>query len=317
MDHFSQITDSEWQIMRILWEKSPLTATEVTDRLFRTKAWSLTTVKTFLCRLTEKKIIAYDLCGRSYLYTPLVTERHCVEQEMKAVLNRVYGGELHFETDHFRFYGDPQQDYIERLGRSIEEQYRRLATDFEFVLAEKQMVYVYATQSRLHSALGDFNGPSWLRAGWGWDVLHIAPESCFTDLSPENALLHVFVQRMIAQINPYAPYWVQQGVSAYESKWLNAEKIRNLIRDDRYRRDLDTVRKLTIKYDDFKVAGGYELSYTVIEYIVQIRGHAGLLAFIRNPEAWLGAYGADGVDFWSGWKTFIEQKYASKEVMKP
>lgn len=303
--------------MRVLWETSPLSATEVTDRLFHVKAWSLTTVKTFLTRLVEKKIVAYEIQGRTFLYTPLVTERHCVQQEMKAVLNRVYGGEIHLETEHFVFYGDNATDYIQRLGKAIETEYIRLSGDFEFILQSKQMVYVYATQSRLHSALGDPHGPSWLRAGCGWDILHIAPESCFTDLSAEAALLHVFVQQMMGQINPFIPYWLQQGIAAYESHWLDEARIQTMFRENQRRPDLDVVRNLTMKYDDFRTAGGYELSFTVVEYIVNRYGHPGLLACLRRPEAWMAERHDDGSDFWSGWQIFAERKYGDKGAMKP
>jgi predicted transcriptional regulator len=49
-----RISDAELTIMEILWERAPLTATDVASRLPDDRAWSLPTVKTLLSRLLRK-----------------------------------------------------------------------------------------------------------------------------------------------------------------------------------------------------------------------------------------------------------------------
>ena len=123
------ITKSEWQIMRILWEKEYSTSSEITDALASSKEWSPTTVKTFLARLVKKEAISYEVEGRVYKYYPLVTEMECVKQVMGGLIQQVYGGALNYQTDNFRFYGDNDKDYIKLLANSLEENYERISSD--------------------------------------------------------------------------------------------------------------------------------------------------------------------------------------------
>ena len=49
-----QISDAEWEIMKVLWQAPGLTANEVAERLADTKQWHLKTVRTLLDRLLKK-----------------------------------------------------------------------------------------------------------------------------------------------------------------------------------------------------------------------------------------------------------------------
>ena len=50
-----RISEAEHAVMEALWEASPLTATEVSDKVSGQRGWSLATVKTLLSRLVAKK----------------------------------------------------------------------------------------------------------------------------------------------------------------------------------------------------------------------------------------------------------------------
>ena len=51
-----KISDSEWKVMEILWEKGAATQSEVMDAL--TEGWNKNTVYTFLSRLEHKGLVA-------------------------------------------------------------------------------------------------------------------------------------------------------------------------------------------------------------------------------------------------------------------
>ncbi len=311
MDRRNLITDSEWQVMRVLWENSPQTAAQITFTLFDAKEWGPTTVKTFLSRLTAKELIAYERQNKGYSYYPIVSERYCVKQEMKAVLNRVYGGKILLETEHFLFYGDNNPSYIRKLADSLEEQYPRLTRDLEYTQKEKQMVYVYSSQKRFHSALGLENGPAWLRAGWEWDILHIAPEATFVNLNPALAIVHVFAEVIVHQINETLPLWLLQGVAAYESHWLTKDQIIDAIEKNQDHLDIHSIKDLTNRYDEFKENRGYELAYTVIEHIVKTYGHVKLVRFIKTPELLSMHFACEEARFWQDWLVFVKSQYLS------
>jgi BlaI family penicillinase repressor len=79
--------------MKVLWERSPLTAGEVVDALAHTH-WKPKTIKTLLNRLVHKNAVGFEQEGRGYRYSPLVAEQACVRAEGRSFLQRVYGGAL-------------------------------------------------------------------------------------------------------------------------------------------------------------------------------------------------------------------------------
>ena len=87
-----RISQSELDIMNVLWAESPLAASDVCDALDNNKAWSSRTVKTLLSRLVEKGALATEADGRRYLYTPLVSKEVYATQAAKSLSNRLFGG---------------------------------------------------------------------------------------------------------------------------------------------------------------------------------------------------------------------------------
>lgn len=93
MKKVPRISESEWQVMKVLWDRSPLSASEVVDALAGTQ-WKPKTIKTLLNRLVQKKAVGFEQEGRAYRYYPLVAEQACVRAESRSFLRRVYGGAL-------------------------------------------------------------------------------------------------------------------------------------------------------------------------------------------------------------------------------
>ena len=89
-----RISESEWRVMKVLWERSPLTAGEIVEVLLAQTRWKAKTVKTLLNRLVSKGALGFDRAGRAYRYYPLVSERECVLEESRSFLQLVYGGTL-------------------------------------------------------------------------------------------------------------------------------------------------------------------------------------------------------------------------------
>jgi BlaI family penicillinase repressor len=87
------ISDSEWDVMNVLWSAhSPLAASDVVERLAGLRDWSPRTVKTLLNRLINKGALAYEAEGKRYLYRPRVSREQCVREETRSFLSRVFAG---------------------------------------------------------------------------------------------------------------------------------------------------------------------------------------------------------------------------------
>lgn len=92
MKTLPRISDAEWQVMKVLWGKSPLAANAIVDALEPTTTWNHHTIKTLINRLVKKRVIGFRKEGRRHLFFPRLEEADCVREENRSFLRRVYGG---------------------------------------------------------------------------------------------------------------------------------------------------------------------------------------------------------------------------------
>ncbi len=86
------LSDSEWRIMKQLWERSPSTLGELTKALEPETGWTRATVFVLLKRLIAKNAVRMDENSRSNVYSPLIVREDIAPAETESFLNRVYDG---------------------------------------------------------------------------------------------------------------------------------------------------------------------------------------------------------------------------------
>ena len=102
MKRTPKISDTEWEIMRIVWAQHPITAADIIAQLTAADpSWHPKTARTLLARLVEKKTLDYEERGRAYVYEPRVTEAECVAAASGSFIERVFGGSLTPMLAHF------------------------------------------------------------------------------------------------------------------------------------------------------------------------------------------------------------------------
>ena len=102
MKRTPRISDTEWEIMRVVWTQHPVTAAEIIERLTASDpSWHPKTARTLLARLVGKKALDYEPRGRVYVYEPRVTEQECIAAASGSFLERVFGGALKPMLAHF------------------------------------------------------------------------------------------------------------------------------------------------------------------------------------------------------------------------
>lgn len=94
MTNVSKISDSEWDIMKIIWSNPNCNAMFIIEKLKDNKEWKPKTVKTLIRRLVDKGIVGYEQDGREYKYYSLVNEDECKRIEGSSFLDRVYNGSI-------------------------------------------------------------------------------------------------------------------------------------------------------------------------------------------------------------------------------
>ena len=86
------ITEAEWLILEVLWDRSPAPAEHVVARLSKRTDWHPRTVKTLLHRLVRKDAVSFTRDGKRYLYSARLGREQCVREATRCFLGRIFGG---------------------------------------------------------------------------------------------------------------------------------------------------------------------------------------------------------------------------------
>ena len=81
-----QISDAEWQVMKIIWMQGEQTSTDLIRVLAERFDWSKSTIQTLLARLVEKQCLTRKKEGKSFVYSALLTldqSRDLLVQDIK------------------------------------------------------------------------------------------------------------------------------------------------------------------------------------------------------------------------------------------
>ena len=88
----TKISQSELEVMDVLWRRPGIGASDVAQDLAETKDWSDRTIKTLLARLVEKGVLSTEKEGRRFLYTPIVSRENYAGPAARSFAKRLFGG---------------------------------------------------------------------------------------------------------------------------------------------------------------------------------------------------------------------------------
>lgn len=115
------ITDSEWKVLRLLWQKAPQSAYDLHQQLQDTEQWHRNTLNTLLKRLEQKGAVEAEPYKNLFLYRPRFTEAELVEHVSQTFLERVFGGAVKPLLVHFARKQKLSRKEIDELKRILEE----------------------------------------------------------------------------------------------------------------------------------------------------------------------------------------------------
>ena len=115
-----QISDAEWEVMKLVWELHPVPASDLVARLGREQRWAPRTIKTMLARLVEKGALVYEVEGKRFLYRAKVRREACVKHESRSFLSRVFGGAVAPAVVHLLTHSNLTQDELTELRRILD-----------------------------------------------------------------------------------------------------------------------------------------------------------------------------------------------------
>lgn len=87
------LSDGEWKIMNLLWERES-TITELKNDLRGETGWDKHIIITMLSRMEKKGAVAHRDGGRAKVFYPFVSREEVSMQETRGFLQKVYRGSL-------------------------------------------------------------------------------------------------------------------------------------------------------------------------------------------------------------------------------
>lgn len=115
MSNLPQISESEFEVMKIIWKHAPISTNEITEKLLQTTSWSPKTIHTLIKRLTTKGALSYEKQGRVFVYTPLIQEKEYVDEKSSSFLKRYYDGNITAMLSAYMEHERLSEDEIEDL----------------------------------------------------------------------------------------------------------------------------------------------------------------------------------------------------------
>ena len=85
-------TESEMEILQVLWEKGPSTVREIHDILSQTKETGYTTTLKLMQIMNEKRLLNRNDDSKSHIYTSAVKKESIQKQAVNKMINGLFKG---------------------------------------------------------------------------------------------------------------------------------------------------------------------------------------------------------------------------------
>ena len=90
-----KISEAEYEVLKILWDKGNVTSFDIIDELNGNKSWGQSTIRTLITRLLKKGAIeVVEQNGRTYTYRAIVKEDEYTKKESSNLLAKLYKGSI-------------------------------------------------------------------------------------------------------------------------------------------------------------------------------------------------------------------------------
>ena len=89
-----ELTESEWTIIKAVWEAEPCAAPAIQEKLFGKTRWTYSTVRTLMDRMVAKGLLAAEKVRNLTLYRSAVTREQAQRGELFYALKHAFNGAL-------------------------------------------------------------------------------------------------------------------------------------------------------------------------------------------------------------------------------
>jgi BlaI family penicillinase repressor len=87
-----ELTEAEWEIIQVVWEREPCAAPAVQEELVARKKWTYSTVKTLMDRMVTKGLLTTERIRNLILYRSAISQQEAQRGELLRTVKRAFGG---------------------------------------------------------------------------------------------------------------------------------------------------------------------------------------------------------------------------------
>lgn len=116
-----KLTDSEKDLMEILWEKEKAFMKEILESYPEPKP-ATTTIATLLKRMQNKDFVGYQLYGNSREYFPKIAKGEYFKEEMSSMIDRFFNSSVTQFASFFTSNAKLSQKQLKELREIIDRQ---------------------------------------------------------------------------------------------------------------------------------------------------------------------------------------------------
>ena len=116
-----ELTEAEWQIIQVVWQREPCAAPTVQEALQATRKWAYSTVKTLMDRMATKGLLATERIRNLVLYRSTITLEQAQRGEVMRTIKRAFDGALTPMMQFLLDGNDLSQQQLEEMEAMIRE----------------------------------------------------------------------------------------------------------------------------------------------------------------------------------------------------
>ena len=90
----TELTESEWSIIKAVWETEPCTAPVIQEKLSKSTGWHYSTVRTLMDRMVSKGMLSAKKEGKLTIYSSTITRADAQRGELFYALKHAFNGAL-------------------------------------------------------------------------------------------------------------------------------------------------------------------------------------------------------------------------------
>jgi len=116
-----RLGDLQLKILKVLWEHSEATVSDVHQALSRERDLAYTTVATMLRKMETRLLVRHRLQGRSFVYRPAVAANAVTRGIADHLIDRLFEGSLADMVSHLLTTREVSREELSRLEKLIAE----------------------------------------------------------------------------------------------------------------------------------------------------------------------------------------------------